>query len=124
MLYKKTHFFHFIVHLLKIQAWTQKYPMSSIKIPKNQSKNALFDPDFRLFFASKPLHVVVRVPYLPFKPLFVIRTILSTWLELPLLMSAFLGTGQPFFRAFAVCGNISTVLRFSETYQRHFQHYR
>jgi len=41
----------------------------------------------------------------------------STWLELPLLMSTCLGTGQPFFSAFAVCGNISKVLWFSEIYQ-------
>jgi len=34
-------------------------------------------------------------------------------------MSAFLGTGQLFFSAFAVCGNISTILWFSGTYQHH-----
>lgn len=44
-------------------------------------------------------------------------THVSTWPELPLLMSAFLGTGQLFFTVLIVCGNISTVLRFSGTYQ-------
>ena len=37
-------------------------------------------------------------------------TTVSTWPELPLLMSAFLGTGQLFFSAFTVFGNISTIL--------------
>lgn len=46
-----------------------------------------------------------------------INTILSTWLECSLLMSAFLGTCQPFISVFEVCGNISTVLGFSGTYQ-------
>jgi len=56
--------------------------MSSIKSPqKNGLKNALFQPVFFSFFASKPLHIVVDLPYLPFKPQFVIRTILSTCLE-------------------------------------------
>jgi hypothetical protein len=40
----------------------------------------------------------------------VINTTVSTWPELPLLMSAFLGTGQLFFSAFTVFGNISTIL--------------
>jgi len=39
-----------------------------------------------------------------------IKTTVSTWPELPLLMSAFLGTGQLFFSAFTVFGNISTIL--------------
>ena len=47
------------------------------------------------------------------------QTTVSTWPELPLLMSAFLGTGQPFFRVFEVCGNISTVLGFSGTYRQY-----
>jgi hypothetical protein len=52
------------------------------KMPqKNGPKNALFDPFFCSFFTSKPLHIVVDPPYLPFKPLFVIRIILSTCLE-------------------------------------------
>lgn len=36
-----------------------------------------------------------------------INTTVSTWPELPLLMSPFLGTGQPFFMVFTVSGNIS-----------------
>jgi hypothetical protein len=39
---------------------------------------------------------------------FAINTTVSTWPELPLLMSAFLETYQPFFSIFEVCGNIST----------------
>ena len=44
-------------------------------------KNAFFQLDFFSFFASKPLHIVVVLTYLPFNALFVIRIILSTCLE-------------------------------------------
>jgi len=39
-----------------------------------------------------------------------IKTTVSTWPELPLLMSWLLGTCQSFFSVFVVCGNISMVL--------------
>jgi len=54
---------------------------------KIKPKNALFQPEFCSFFASKPLHIVVDLSHLPFKPQFVIRTILSTWPEPLGLMS-------------------------------------
>jgi len=61
---------------------SSKIPDVIYKMPsKIGPKNALFRPDFCPFFAPKPLHIVVNLPYLPFKPLFVIRTILSTCLE-------------------------------------------
>jgi len=48
---------------------------------KNGAQNSLLGPVFSSFFTSKPLYLVVKPSYLPFKPLFVIRIILSTCLE-------------------------------------------
>jgi len=55
--------------------------------PKIGPKYSLLQPVFCSFFASKPLHIVVDPPYLPLKPLFVIRTILSTWAKFGQLLS-------------------------------------
>lgn len=67
---------------------------------------------------------MVKLPQTPyFKPFLESNTTVSTWLELLLLMSAFLGTYQPFFSVFEVYGNISTVLSFRE-HIHGFLHYR
>ncbi|WP_157862919.1 hypothetical protein [Desulfofarcimen acetoxidans] len=65
------------------------------------AKNAFSQSYFSSFFALKPLHIVVDLPYLPSKPQFVIIIIVSTCLEWSIMMPVKPGTAlaalNPFY---------------------------